>query len=119
MRARLGSRELLATQRIRERGDLLREEEALAAMQLRPDAALGELDAPGPFRARPEPEAARARLVRRLVARGEEARQRRVLREREHPAFDEEGLGLLERLERAVRRQATVMQPLLSQLGEG
>src|SRR5437867_9888652 len=96
-------------------------EEHLAAMDLEREHPWPkrELAAPGPLRLRPRSESGGAALVRFLVRRREEAWQRRVLRERENAAIDEEGLGLVEGLELAVRRQPAVVKPLLSELSHG
>src|SRR2546428_5875435 len=52
------------------------------------------------------------------MARGEEAWQRGILREREHAAIDKEGLGLLERLERAVGCEPAIVKTTFTKLGE-
>ena len=95
--------------RLRERGPCqgidraqrsLMAEEHLAAMHLEREhpGPERELAAPRPLRFRPRPESGRATLVRLLVRRREETRQRGVLREREHAAIDEEGFGFIEGL---------------------
>src|SRR5207249_4480744 len=75
-----------AAERIRGARALGREEQRLAAVQLRLiDAlALRELATPGPLRLWPRGEAGLRRVVGLLVRCTEEARQARVLRERQH-----------------------------------
>src|SRR5204863_509417 len=67
-----------------------------------------ELATPRPLRLRPRSEPRRAGFVRLLVGRGEQARQRRVLREGEHAAVDQERLRLVERLELPIRGEPTI-----------
>ena len=67
--------------------------------------AAREREAPAPFRARPLPEARLVRCVRLLMTGLEQAREGRVRRPGQHPAFLEEPGGLVERLEGPVRGQ--------------
>ena len=50
------------------------------------------------------------------MGRREEARQRGVLREREHATIDEKSLGVIEGFELAVRCETAVVQAFLAQL---
>src|SRR5439155_2467091 len=106
--------------RIGERCGRLAQEERLAAVDLRGDdaGAMGELESPRPFRAWPLGEAAGARLVGRFVAGLVEARQGAVRRAGEQPAIAQERRCVVERLERAVRRQAAGVRAAFPKLGE-
>ena len=76
--------------------------------------SLREREAPAPLRPRPLAEAGLVRRVRLLVAGLEEAGEGAVRRAGQEPAIPQELVGLVERLERAVRRQpAEVSPPLL------
>lgn len=81
-------------------------------------ATSGELAEPWPFRGRPRREAWAARLVRILVARLIQARQRAVGCARQQPAVAQERLRLGQRPERPVRRQAAAERPPLPELGQ-
>src|SRR3989442_11947455 len=96
-------------------------EQQLAAMHLERENAGAFCELPGPdvLRLGPGAKARRSLLIWLLVARGEEARQRGVLRERQHPAIDEKLFGLVQRLQGAVRGQPAVLEALLAELGEG
>src|SRR2546427_10495103 len=116
----LGLRERSTRQRVDRADRGLMAEQLLAAMDLERENArtFRELAAPDVLRLRPRAEPGRSLLVGLLVARREEARQRGILREREHPAIDEERLRLLERLQRAIGCQAAIVQPLLPELSK-
>src|SRR5439155_3859107 len=95
---------------------LVADVERLAAVDARrvDTLALFELEAPDVLRPRPASEPAGNRLVRLLVAGSEQARQRAVRRSGQEPAVAEERVGLVERGERPVGRQAALeVAPLL------
>ena len=81
-------------------------------------AARTEQPEPRELRRRPLAEARALACVRLLVARLEQARQRRVGRAGEKAAVAEELLRLVERLERAVGREAALVRPPLLELRE-
>jgi hypothetical protein len=77
-----------------------------------------ELRTPRPLRLRPRPEARLPERVRRLVRRREQARQRGVLRLGKQPPVAQEGLGVVERPEGAVLREAALLRATRAQLGQ-
>ena len=112
--------DLGAADRIEQRGDAVADEHVLAAVHGddRGSRAPPSSPEPGPLRPRPLAEAAAPGLVRLLVERLVEARQRRVGRPRQQAAVDEELLRFVERLQRPVRRQAAFERAPLSQFVE-
>src|SRR5256714_9809897 len=100
------ARDLGPADRVEERGDLVRHEEALPPVDGEDEMpASAELAKPRELRRGPLTEAGALARVRLLVARLEQARQRRVGGAGEEAAVAEELLGLVERLEPAVGRE--------------
>src|SRR5258706_11543853 len=95
-----------------------RKEERLATVQLRLEyvGPLRQLAAPVPLRLRPGGEALLRRVVRLLVRRGEQAGQRRVLREREHASVLEEGVRIVERPQLPIWSEPAVEETLRAEL---
>src|SRR5207244_13231635 len=99
--------------------DLAGHEQALAAVNREDEvAARAEPSEPGELRRRPLTKAGALARVRLLVARLEQARQRRVRGPRQQTTVVEEILRFVERLEGAVRSQATLERAPLFKLFE-
>jgi hypothetical protein len=97
--------------------NLLRDEQALAAVDREGRVpARAELAEPGVLRPRPLSETRALGRVRLLVAGREQARQGGVGRPGKQAAVEQELLGLVERLKRAVGRQAALVRPPVAQL---
>src|SRR5262245_38669261 len=111
--------ELGPADRIEHGRDLVADEEALSAVDRQDQMpSRTELPEPGELRRGPLAEARAVAGIWLLVTRLEQARQRRVAGTREQATIAEELVGLVERLERAVGRQAALEGPSLLELGE-
>ena len=111
-------RQRSTAERVGRASRLRREEQRLAAVDLRLEhiRAFRELAAPAPLRLRPRRETLLRRVVRVLVCRGEQAGQRDVLRESQHPAVLKERMGVVERPQLPVRGEPAVEETLRAKL---
>jgi len=75
-----------------------------------------ELAAPAPFRLRPRRETLLRRVVRLLMRRSEQARDRGVLREREQASVLQECMGVIERPQLPVGSEPAVEKALRAEL---
>ena len=114
----LGVGQSRAAERVGQRRDLAREEDAGPAQQPQPvdSRLLTELETPGPLRLRVGCESLATWLVRLLVTGAVEARQRATRRQRHDAPLAGEGLGLGERLQGQFRPEAQRHLTLLVQL---
>jgi len=115
---RLGLRKRGAAQRIGRARAIGIQEERLPAVELGLEDVRtpGELAAPAPFRLWPRRETLLRRVVGLFMRRSEQARDRRVLREREQAPVLQECMGVIERPQLPVGSEPAVEKALRAEL---